>query len=70
MSNAHVARILSDVLIWLALFAGLALGAALWHDGERALAVGAGLAAFLDGLVIALILRLLADIADGVWREK
>jgi hypothetical protein len=56
------------IFIWLGVLGGLALGAEL-ASSDLMLGISAGFGILINLLAAALVLRLLADIADGVWRD-
>ena len=68
MTNARMARLVSDVFIFLGVLGGLGVGVALAAD-SGIWGFFVGFAVLLQLLTVALVLRLLADIADGVWRN-
>ena len=69
MTNARMARAVSDVFIFIGVLAGLGVGASLATDDNALWGFFIGFAVLLQLLTVALVLRLLADIADGVWRD-
>jgi hypothetical protein len=75
VTNARVARVVSDIFIWLGVLGGLSIGVAfsftagLSRAGDLIFGVSLGFGVLLQLLSVALVLRLLADIADGVWRD-
>jgi hypothetical protein len=63
-----MARWVSDIFIWIGVLGGIALGATVAED-DVVWGFSLGFGILIQLLALALVLRLLADIADGVWRN-
>jgi hypothetical protein len=65
----------SDIFIWLGVLGGLSIGVAFASRGglsrtsDVIFGASIGFGVLLQLVAVALVLRLLADIADGVWRD-